>query len=85
MMQLEMAENLKQFVTQYPKAKMVNFSDYKLNDFQENIQTVVIGCEGGFSEEEVALFSPENIAGFDTPLVLKSESAACAVAAKILL
>jgi 16S rRNA (uracil1498-N3)-methyltransferase len=85
MMEFETAENLKHFLIQYPEAKMVHFSDHKLNDGDTKIETVVVGCEGGFSEEEVTLFSPENIIGFDTPLVLKSESAVCAVAAKILL
>jgi len=84
MMQLELAEDLQQFLTDYPQSKMLNFSE---NNFIDSIpiETIVIGCEGGFHEDEVALFSKENIVGFDTPLVLKSESAVCAVASKILL
>ena len=45
----------------------------------------MVGCEGGLTEDEIALFSSEKTVGFDTPLVLKSESAVCAVAGKILL
>jgi 16S rRNA (uracil1498-N3)-methyltransferase len=84
MMQLEIAEDLPQFLVDYPKSKMLNFSE---NNFIGStiVDTIVIGCEGGFHEDEVALFKPENIVGFDTPLVLKSESAACAVASKLLL
>jgi len=84
MMQLETAEDLPQFLTDYPKSKMLNFSK---NNFMGSttIETIVIGCEGGFHEDEVALFKAENIVGFDTPLVLRSESAVCAVAAKLLL
>ena len=84
MMQLEMAEDLTQFLANYPQSKMLNFSE---NNFLKNasIETIVIGCEGGFHEDEVALFDTEDIVGFDTPLVLKSESAACAVATKGLL
>jgi 16S rRNA (uracil1498-N3)-methyltransferase len=84
MMQLETAEDLPQFLADYPKSKMLNFSE---NNFigSTTVDTIVIGCEGGFHEDEVALFKPENIVGFDTPLVLKSESAVCAVASKILL
>jgi len=84
MMQLEMAESLPQFLADYPKSKMLNFSE---NNFIGNttVDTIVIGCEGGFHEDEEALFKPENIVGFDTPLVLKSESAVCAVVAKLLL
>ena len=84
MMQLEMADSLQDFLTKYPETKMLNFSE---NNFVSNttFETIVIGCEGGFHEEEVALFKAENIVGFDTPLVLKSESAVCGVAGKILL
>lgn len=84
MMQLETAEGLEDFLSKYPEAKMLNFSE---KNFVSNtsFETIVIGCEGGFSEEEVALFKAEDIVGFDTPLVLKSESAACAVASQALL
>jgi 16S rRNA (uracil1498-N3)-methyltransferase len=84
MMKLEIANNLKDFLVMHPQSKMLNFSE---NRFISNNQfdTIVIGCEGGFHEDEVALFKAENIVGFNTPLVLKSESAACAVASKILL
>ncbi len=84
LMKLEMAEGLEDFLAKYPEAKMLNFSE---NNFVSNsdFDTIVIGCEGGFHEEEVALFKSENIIGFDTPLVLKSESAACALASQVLL
>jgi 16S rRNA (uracil1498-N3)-methyltransferase len=84
MMQLEMAEDLPQFLAAYPDSKMLNFSENNFID-TTTINTIVIGCEGGFHDDEVALFTPENIVGFDTPLVLKSESAVNAVASKILL
>ena len=63
---------------------MLNFSK---ENFTENIafDTIVIGCEGGFHEDEVARFTTENIIGFDTALVLKSESAVCAVSSQKLL
>jgi len=84
LMQLEMADDLETFLDKYPHSKMLNFSE---NNFisNEGVDTIVIGCEGGFHEEEVALFNKSNIIGFHTPLVLKSESAVCAVASKILL
>jgi 16S rRNA (uracil1498-N3)-methyltransferase len=84
MMQLDMAEDMESFVNANPESKMLNFSEHKLGP-QDHIATIVIGCEGGFHEDEVAIFKAENIIGLDTPLVLKSESAVCAVAGKILL
>ena len=84
MMILEKAEDLASFLKCNPHAKMLNFSEDNFLGSTE-VETIVIGCEGGFHEEEVALFHAENIVGFDTLLVLKSESAACGVASKILL
>ena len=84
MMKLEMVDNLKVFFKENPNAKILNFSE---NRFISNtkVETIIIGCEGGFDEDEVSLFKAENIIGLDTPLVLKSESAVCAVASKLLL
>ncbi len=83
-MKLATADTLKKFLEKYPQSKMLNFSDNSLSK-SSNIDTIIIGCEGGFHEDEVALFKDENIIGFDTPLVLKSQSAICAVASKIIL
>jgi len=83
MMQLDMAENLETFLVRYPESKMLHFSKTHLISTEET-ETIVIGCEGGFTPEERALFSEEKRVGFSTPLVLKSESAACAAAAKLL-
>ncbi len=84
MMKLKMAEDLESFLTQNPQSMMLNFSENKLGS-QSNIDTIVIGCEGGFHEDEVAQFAVDKIIGLDTLLVLKSESAVCAVASKVLL
>jgi len=84
MMKLETADDMEDFLEKYPQSKMLNFSE---NSFASNtgFDTIIIGCEGGFHEDEVALFKADDIIGFDTPLVLKSESAVCAVASQILL
>jgi 16S rRNA (uracil1498-N3)-methyltransferase len=84
MMELEMMDNLQDFLEKYPESNMLNFSQNPLSN-QKDITTIIIGCEGGFHEDEVSLFQKEKIVGFETSLVLKSESAACAVASKILL
>ncbi|HSR74226.1 MAG TPA: 16S rRNA (uracil(1498)-N(3))-methyltransferase [Sulfurovum sp.] len=84
MMQLDMAESLESFITGNPQSYLLNFSEHTLSS-GISIDTIVVGCEGGMTEKEVALFAPERVVGFDTPLVLKSESAVCAAAAKILL
>jgi 16S rRNA (uracil1498-N3)-methyltransferase len=84
MMQLETADDLQTFLLQNPQTKMLNFSKSR---FVSNtvFETIVVGCEGGFTQEEETLFSSEDVIGFDTPLVLKSESAVCAVCSQKLL
>ena len=84
LMILEKEECLKTFLTNNPQTKMLNFSRDNFISTSE-VSTIVIGCEGGFTEEEISLFNPKDIIGFDTPLVLKSESAICSVASKLLL
>lgn len=84
MMQMDTAESLKVFLAENPQSYLLNFSEHTLSS-ELSIDTIVVGCEGGMTEDEVALFAPEKVLGLDTPLVLKSESAVCAVAAKILL
>ena len=83
-MKLETNNSLEDFLEKYPKTVMLNFSEHIL-DKNSNIETMLIGCEGGFTDEEMALFNSTNIMGLDTPLILKSESAVCAVTSKILL
>ena len=84
MMELNIAESLEAFIAENPQSYLLNFSEQTLSS-QTTVDTIVVGCEGGITEDEAALFTPERVIGFDTPLVLKSESAVCAVAAKILL
>ncbi len=72
------------FIKEFPDVKVFDFCEERLAD-ASTLQRVLIGCEGGFSQEERALLSSQEVFRFDTPLVLRSESAVLAVAAKILL
>jgi len=84
LMKLRVVEGIKEFLKLYPDAKMLNFSDNKISS-PENIKNIVIGCEGGFSDDEVELFRPENIIGFKSPLILRSQTAVCSIASIIML
>ena len=80
LMEIQFCENLDKFLTQYPNAKVLDFGGETINKYFE---TVVVGCEGGFSEREKKLFKHKY--SFNTPLILKSESAVLAIASKVLL
>lgn len=76
--------NIEKFISEYPHAKVFDFCDNVLSDTAD-FETVLIGCEGGFSKYEKELLSSQDIFRLDTPMVLRSESAVMAVASKILL
>ena len=84
LMKLALAHSLEDFLEEHPQTIMLNFSEQVLKE-TSLVSTLLIGCEGGFTTQEVARFKAENIMGLNTPLILKSESAVCAVATKILL
>ena len=80
LMEIDFCESLDKFLETYPKAKVCDFGGDKVCEYFE---TAVVGCEGGFSDRERELFT--NIIAFDTPLILRSESAVVSIASKVLL
>jgi len=85
LMQLEFANSLVDFLNRYPNSYLLNFSQNSLEANKNDINEIVIGCEGGLSKDEIALFESQKIVGFHTPLILKSESAAIGASSKIIL
>jgi 16S rRNA (uracil1498-N3)-methyltransferase len=83
-MEFKVYKNLKIFLEDYPNVKVFDFTQ-KVLDTTQNINNILIGCEGGFSAEEKILLAQKDVFRLDTPLVLRSESAVLAVSAKILL
>ncbi|WP_428738828.1 16S rRNA (uracil(1498)-N(3))-methyltransferase [Sulfurimonas sp.] len=83
-MEFETAKNIKEFVQKHPETKVFDFCENILEDKAE-FSTILIGCEGGFSNEEKSYLESLEVFRLNTPLVLRSESAALAVASKILL
>ena len=52
---------------------------------ENDVKTVLIGCEGGFSEDERQKLESLKRFRLDTPMILRSESAAMAIASKVLI
>ena len=84
MMELEIVDSMIEFIKRYPESYMLNFSEHTISN-EVDIGTIVVGCEGGFDDRETALYQSDKIVGFDTPMILKSESATISLASQILL
>jgi 16S rRNA (uracil1498-N3)-methyltransferase len=74
------SNSLSDFLSGHPDSVILDFGGEELNH-NEVFETVVIGCEGGFHESERALFVNQRVRHFSSPMILRSESAAVAVAA----
>ena len=83
-MEFEVEKNISVLIEEFPDTKVFDFSDNILKG-DSNFKRVLIGCEGGFSKAEKELLRTQEVFRLDTPMILRSESAAVAVASKILL
>lgn len=83
---IELAESptLSTFLGEHPEAVILDFGGEVLGP-DETVETVVIGCEGGFDESERKLFASARVRVFSSPMVLRSETAAVAAASRLLL
>lgn len=84
MMEFVIYKDLNSYLKEYPDVKVFDFCDTELES-AENLTSVLIGCEGGFSQSEKELLSAHEVFRLKAPLVLRSESAVVGVASKILL
>jgi 16S rRNA (uracil1498-N3)-methyltransferase len=85
MIEFEIIDSLEKFIQKYENFAVVDFSPNKLHDIKNPPHIWLVGCEGGFSEDERQMFKNRPIVGFESENILKSESAVMAIAAKILL
>lgn len=78
---IELSETpaLSTFLNANPEAVVLDFGGDKLSK-NEEFDTVIIGCEGGFDESERKLFDVHRIRHFSSPMILRSETAAVAIA-----
>jgi 16S rRNA (uracil1498-N3)-methyltransferase len=72
------------FITSNSNCVVLDFCDKALGN-DEEFDAVLLGPEGGFDDAEKLLVSKLQVRRLNTPLVLKSESAALAITSKMLL
>ena len=74
LMALETIGSIDEYLMRYPESAVLDFGGRALGC--GTIGSILTGCEGGFSERERKLFENRTIYGLDTPLILRSETAA---------
>ena len=82
--ELDSCKNLDTFLKKYSNSYMFNFSQNNIVEYKNNIDTIVLGCEGGFSKNEIERFQEDKIVGIDSNLILRSETAALTLASVLL-
>ncbi len=78
MMKMEILDNLQEYFKTYPTSAVLDFGGERIGE--GGFDTILIGCEGGFSKKERELFIDKKVFSFDTPLILRSQSAVVAAA-----
>jgi 16S rRNA (uracil1498-N3)-methyltransferase len=68
----------------FPNSAIIDFSQKKLNQNIANINSVLIGAEGGFSEKERKIFPQNQVYGLNSPYILKSETAVLVAISQII-
>jgi len=82
MMEIEILNSSQEFFEKYPEFIAVDFNGKEIQCNENYNKPFLIGPEGGFSEEERKYFK---ITVKLKSFILRSETAACAISAKILL
>lgn len=81
--ELNESPSLSTFLKAHPDSVIFDFGGELLTS-DENIETVVIGCEGGFDESERKQFISHRVRLFSSPMILRSETAVVAIASRLL-
>jgi len=82
MMELESFPSIEAYFEHYPESAILDFGGTPLTH-EVTISSILIGCEGGFSDAERKLFAAHPIYGLTTPLILRSETAAVSIASVV--
>jgi len=84
MMELELVSSIDEYLKTYPQSAVLDFGGKHII-CKDMAKSILVGCEGGFSEEERELFKNRIVFTLKTPLILRSESAVVAAASTFLI
>lgn len=82
---LEICKSMDEFISDNSNVYFLDFSSQLIDEKKADIKTIVIGCEGGFSSNEREKFDKDYVVGFNSNLILRSETAVNAICSKILI
>jgi 16S rRNA (uracil1498-N3)-methyltransferase len=82
LMEIEVMGTLDDVLQKYDNFSVLDFGGESLD---ESISSILIGCEGGFSQQEREKLSEFNKIGLKTEMILKSETATLSIASKLLI
>lgn len=86
--EVEILKDLDSVLSRYPQASVLDFGGKMLESSAQTREMlrdgIIIGCEGGFSDDEREIFKAQkrNIYGLKNELILRSQSAAITMLAK---
>ncbi len=75
MMDMEVFDSLESYLKSYPSTYVLDFGGADIKTTKRDANPILVGCEGGFSQRERELFCPERILGYESKLILKSQTA----------
>ncbi|NVJ52119.1 MAG: 16S rRNA (uracil(1498)-N(3))-methyltransferase [Campylobacteraceae bacterium] len=82
---LEICNCLDEFLSSNKNVHLLDFSQQNIETKKDKIETLLLGCEGGFSKEEREKFDSSKIVGFNSNLILRSETAAISAVSKVII
>ncbi len=82
-MELQELKSLEDAIEKHSDLVYFDFCDDVLDEC-EAINTILVGCEGGFSDEERKLLQSQRGYRLNSEMILRSESAVCVISSKIL-
>lgn len=82
---LEVSKNLDDFIKNNKNVYFLDFSRSLIDEKKDDIKTLIIGCEGGFSKNERENFDKNFVVGLSSNLILRSETAIITASSKLIL
>ena len=74
LMKFEIFDSIKSYFKEYPDSAVLDFGKKPIFH-KDGVESILVGCEGGFSDEERKLFTNRPVFTLNTSLILRSESA----------